>query len=182
MLKRARPRCSIETYVFADDGSIPNNPLPLVIYRNGIDLAGTPDCVGQVEATFKANGWVDVWRNGIFPYVHYHSAIHEVLGIGRGGARLRFGGKTGQDFEFKSGDVIVLPAGTGHQGLFTSGDLVIVGAYPPAGKFDVCYGSQAERKRALASIPHVPPPTTDPIEGAQGPLLTLWQPATARTA
>ena len=29
---------------FADDGSIPNNPtLPLVLYRAGIDLSGSPD-------------------------------------------------------------------------------------------------------------------------------------------
>ncbi len=31
-------------FLFADDGSVPNNPrLPFLVYRSGIDLAGTPD-------------------------------------------------------------------------------------------------------------------------------------------
>jgi len=31
------------TLMFEDDGSIPNNPrLPLLIYRNAIDVSGTP--------------------------------------------------------------------------------------------------------------------------------------------
>lgn len=171
----ARPRSSTETAVFTDDGSIPNNPkLPLVIYRNGIDLSGSPDTVELIEATFKKNGWGDVWRNGIYPYVHYHSSVHEVLGIGRGRARIRFGGKTGADFDLTVGDVAILPAGTGHQGLFAGVDLMIVGAYAPGGKFDVCEGSQAERKRALVSIPTVPLPQTDPVHGPDGPLRQLW--------
>lgn len=174
-----KPRRSVETYVFDDDGSIPNNPrLPLVVYRSGLDLAGFSDPGEVIEATFKANGWVDLWRNGIYPYVHYHSAIHEALGIARGRARIRFGGKNGKDLDVAAGDVVVLPAGTGHQGLMTA-DLVIIGAYAPGGRFDVCTGSQAERKRAHAAIPAVPLPATDPIQGAQGPLLTLWQPAAA---
>ena len=44
---------------------------------------------------FAANGWGHgQWRNGIFPFVHYHSMIHEALGIARGRARVRFGGDT----------------------------------------------------------------------------------------
>jgi uncharacterized protein YjlB len=43
---------------FADDGTVPNNPtLPLVLHRNGIDLAGTPDPERLIEKTFAANGW-----------------------------------------------------------------------------------------------------------------------------
>ena len=73
--------------MFEDDGSIPNNPrLPLLIYRNAIDIAGTPDRESVIEAVFAEHGWGEMWRNGIHPYAHYHSSIHEALGIARGRA------------------------------------------------------------------------------------------------
>ena len=109
------------TVNFADDGTIPNNPtLALVLYRNGIDLAGTPDPERLIEKTFAANGWGDMWRNGIYPYVHYHSMIHEALGVARGRAKVRFGGDNGREIEIAPGDVAILPAGTGHQCLSQS--------------------------------------------------------------
>ena len=41
------------TYRFADDGSIPNNPtLPLVLYRGGVDLTGSPDPEDVIEKAF----------------------------------------------------------------------------------------------------------------------------------
>lgn len=165
-----------ETFLLADDGSIPNNPsLPLLVYRGGIDLAGTPDPAEVIEAAFRRNGWGDMWRNGIYPFVHYHSMIHEVLGMARGGARVRFGGEQGVELDLRSGDVAVLPAGTGHQNLWATPDLLVVGAYPPEGRLDLCRGSRAEHARALKSIPRVPVPETDPVFGADGPLVTLWR-------
>jgi uncharacterized protein YjlB len=37
--------------------------------------------------------------------------------------------------------------------------LVVIGAYPPSGKFDLSLGGKAEHAEALALIPNVPPPT-----------------------
>ena len=69
---------------FRDDGTIPNNPhLPLLVYRGAIDLEGQESFERVIENTFGANGWGDMWRDGIFPYVHCHSMIHEALGIAR---------------------------------------------------------------------------------------------------
>ena len=144
-----------ETYSFADDGSIPNNPrLPFLVYRGAIDLKGSPDPEELVERTFAAQRLGrDVAHNGIYPYVHYHSMIHEALGIARGRAKVRFGGSNGREIELAAGDVCVLPAGTGHQGLWASPDLVVIGAYPPSGKYDLCRGSKADHARAIAAIP-----------------------------
>ena len=90
--------------MFADDGSVPNNArLPFVVYRRVIDLIGSPDPEQVIENVFRGNGWGDMWRNGIFPYVHYHSMIHEGMGIARGRAKVRFGGNKGQEVELTPG-------------------------------------------------------------------------------
>jgi uncharacterized protein YjlB len=160
---------------FADDGLVPNNAsLPFLVYRGAVDIGGR-DPAAAIERRFGANGWGDMWRNGIYPFTHYHSRIHEALGVARGRARVRFGGKAGEELEIEAGDVAVLPAGTGHQRLSASGDLLVVGAYPPAGTYDLCRATPSEHARALATIPMVPLPATDPLYGADGPLLALWK-------
>ena len=163
------------TYTFADDGRIPNNPLPFLFYRCAIDLTGSPDPERVVEKVFAANGWGSLWRNGIYPYVHYHSMIHEAMGVARGFARVRFGGEKGRVIEIVAGDVVVLPAGTGHQRMTESPKLMVIGAYPPTGKYTPCRGSKAEHAKALTSIQDVPLPITDPMFGPKGPLMALWR-------
>ena len=70
----ARPR-KPHTVRFKDDGLIPNHPRwPLVIYRGAVDLDGGHDPAAVIEDLFEANGWGDTWRDGIYDYVHYHSA------------------------------------------------------------------------------------------------------------
>ena len=162
------------TFLFADDGAVPNNRLPMLVYRRAIDRS-VRDPVRAIEKMFEQNRWGQgLWHNGIYPFTHYHSQIHEVIGIAAGKARVRFGGKHGEELEVEPGDVAVLPAGTGHQKLWETADLLVVGSYPPTGKLDLCRGSRAEHARARESIPRVPLPETDPVFGAQGPLTTLW--------
>jgi uncharacterized protein YjlB len=100
--------------------------------------------------------------------------IHEAMGIARGRATVRFGGKKGREIEIASGDVVILPAGTGHQLVTQTQELVVIGAYPPSGKFDLCRGSKADHDKALARIAEVPAPETDPVFGEDGPLIALW--------
>lgn len=169
-----RPR-KPQTFVFKDDGSIPNNPLPVVIYRQAVRLDGATDPAAIFEELFTANNWGSSWRNGIYSYVHYHSMIHEALGIARGRGRVRLGGDKGKEFDIEAGDVLVLPAGTGHENLMASEDFLVVGAYPPAGEYDECRGSKAEHDKALNSIPKVPLPETDPVTGSDAPLPKLWR-------
>lgn len=172
-LRRRKP----QTMRFKDDGDIPNNPLPFCVYSGAVDLADSADPAAIFEQLFAANGWGGSWRNGIYDYVHYHSRIHEVLGIASGQARVRFGGDGGQVVEVTAGDVAVLPAGTGHQCLGASDDFLVVGAYPPSGTYDECRGSPAEHAQALQTIPKVALPRKDPVYGNKGPLLKLWAPA-----
>ncbi len=94
------------TFRFKDDGIIPNHPRwPLVIYRGAVRFAEGLDPAAVFEELFAGNGWGDSWRNGIYDYVHYHSRIHEVLGIARGSGKVQFGGINGRTLELKAGDV-----------------------------------------------------------------------------
>jgi uncharacterized protein YjlB len=129
-----------------------------------------------IEDLFEVNGWSDTWRNGIYGYVHYHSRIHEVLGIARGKGRVRFGGRTGRIFTLRAGDVAILPAGTGHQCLAADDDFLVIGAYPPAGTYDECTAVD-DRPRALKAIPKVALPRWDPVYGTGGPLSKPWKKA-----
>lgn len=161
-------------FVFADDGLVPNNPLPLLIYKDAIDLTGhEPE--NAIEDLFGANGWGDMWRDGIYDYLHYHATVHEALGIARGHARVRFGGDHGKEFELDAGDVAILPAGTGHQCLKATNDFSVVGAYPPGPKMQVTRPTPGNHARALKTIPEVMTPKTDPVAGDDGPLVKLWK-------
>ncbi|WP_315779261.1 cupin domain-containing protein [Bradyrhizobium sp. SZCCHNPS1003] len=162
--------------VFADDGLVPNNPMPFLVYKAVIDLDGA-DPAADIERVFAASGWGSMWRNGVYDYLHYHATVHEALGVAGGTARVRFGGDQGQELELRPGDVTILPAGTGHQCIAASSDFCIVGAYPPGPKMQVTRPTPENRARALKTIPEVPLPATDPVLGAGGPLTRLWQQA-----
>jgi len=165
------------TFRFADDGRVPNNPtLPFVAWRHALDLGGTDEPAGRIEATFAAAGWGRMWRDGIYSFIHYHSMIHEALGVARGTAQVRFGGDSGEILALAAGDVCVLPAGTGHQCLSASDDFLVVGAYPPTGTYDLCRAGSDEIVRARRTIPQVPLPDLDPVTAGPAPLLDLWRP------
>jgi len=167
-LLRKRKR---QTYRFKDDGLIPNHPRwPLVIYKSVARLPKNLAPAAVFEDLFESNGWGDSWRNGIYDYAHYHSRIHEVLGIARGTAKVQLGGPKGRTLLLKAGDAAVLPAGTGHQSLKASDDFLVVGAYPPTGTFDVCTTPE-DRKKALVTIHKVAHPRKDPVYGAKGALM-----------
>jgi uncharacterized protein YjlB len=162
--------------MFKDDGLIPNHPYwPLVLYRGAVSLPGNLDPAAIMEDLFDVNEWRNSWRNGIYDYVHYHSRIHEVLGIARGRGKVRFGGNKGKTIKLRAGDVAILPAGTGHQCLTASADFLVVGAYPPSGTYDECTKSE-DHGRALKTIPKVGRPRKDPVYGSKGPLLSVWKP------
>jgi uncharacterized protein YjlB len=161
------------TFFFEDDGLIPNSPMPLVIYKRAIDLDGRhPE--KTIEELFGANGWGEMWRNGVYDYLHYHATVHEALGVVRGQARVQFGGDRGEAIEIAAGDAAILPAGTGHQCLFASHDFRVVGAYPPGAKMHVTLPTVENYLAALRSIPAVRLPRKDPVHGADGPLIGLW--------
>ncbi|MNX79767.1 Cupin domain protein [compost metagenome] len=158
-------------FQFSDDGIIPKNPdLPVLVYF-GV-FKNNPQ---ETEAVFNSHGWLNSWTNGAFDYHHYHSNCHEVLGVIRGNILLQLGGEQGQQIQLNTGDVALLPAGTGHKKLSASPGFQIVGAYSGSMEYNTRRGTLEDRQKALAEIPQVPIPDTDPVYGKVGPVHMLWR-------
>ena len=137
-------------------------------------LVGTQDCPEIIEEVFHSNRWGRSWRNGIYPYHHYHSTAHEVLGVYKGNARVQFGGEKGPILAVETGDVVIIPAGVAHKNINSSQDFRVVGAYPAGQSWDMNYGKPGERPAADQNIAEVPDPKADPVYGSESPLLELW--------
>ena len=153
---------------------IPNNPLcALLVYPGAVTLQGT-DPASLFEELFAANQWTNSWRNGIFPFHHYHSSAHEVVGIYAGEASVQFGGADGVSLDVRPGDVVVVPAGVGHKKLSSTGNLGIVGAYADGQHADLCVPDTADVRSASDNVARVARPQNDPVLGADGPLLRHW--------
>ena len=156
-----------------DDGTFPNNEnLPLIIYKGAIRIEEGD--ASAIEKLFSENQWGGCWRNGIYPYHHYHSTAHEVLGVYKGTAKVQLGGPEGIESEVKMGDVIIIPAGVAHKNLGASDDFACVGAYSPGQQFDMNYGKAGERPEADQNIQKVELPSTDPVYGREGLLKEHW--------
>ncbi len=166
---------TIEAHQFADDGETPNNPkLPLVIiHRTGAIDHNDP--AAWFEEQFTAHGWGACWRWVVYDYHHFHSDNHEVLGVSRGRATLLLGGKDGREFQVEPGDVIILPAGTGHRSLDASDDFQVVGAYPEGKEPDLIRPGETDLASVRTRISQVPLPDQDPIFGQDGGINRHWR-------
>jgi uncharacterized protein YjlB len=164
----------VVAHLLQADADIPNNPrLPLLVYPAAVSLSGK-DPAALFERLFSANDWVGCWRNGIFPFHHYHSTAHEVLGIYSGSAVAQLGGEEGIRLTLNPGDVVVIPAGVGHKKLSSSGGLGVVGAYPRGQQPDVRRADSGGCETGAEQVARVALPTRDPVHGADGPLFRHW--------
>lgn len=162
-----------EKFFFEDNGVIPNNKLPLLLYRNTFEKRGG-EGAAWLEEQFEKNNWLNAWRNGVYSYHHYHSTSHEVLGVYCGNANLHLGGELGTKVKVEAGDIIIIPAGVGHKNLGSSRDFRVVGAYPEGRSYDLKTGKSGERPEADRNIAKLPIPSTDPLMGKKGGLTDIW--------
>ena len=96
----------------------------------------------------------------------------EALGVYSGELTVLFGGESGVRISARPGDVIVLPAGTGHKKLDSRGSVGIVGAYPEGSHPQTCRAFSTEHVHCIAEVPL---PAADPVHGGRGPLFDYWK-------
>jgi uncharacterized protein YjlB len=134
---------------------IPNHPSFAVLLYRGVEA--------DPQALFAEHGWGGSWVDGVFDFHHFHSTSHEVLGVLSGAATLELGGPQGRSFEVSAGDVVVLPAGTGHRRATARDGFRVVGAYPAGQEdYDLLRSADEAARRRIA---RVPVPGQDPVGG-----------------
>ncbi len=151
----------LETWHAPAGDAIPNHPSFGVLVYRGVDgaAAGANDC----RALFAEHGWGGSWVDGVFDFHHFHSTSHEVLGVVAGEATLELGGPQGAAFDVAAGDVLVLPAGTGHRRATARRGFTVVGAYPVGQEdYDLLREADDAARERIATLPA---PPQDPVGG-----------------
>ena len=167
-LKHVKP----EALLFGENGRMPNSTLPVLVYRAALRSGNLEHALRRV---FHSNHWVGTWALGIYGFHHFHSNAHEVLGIAAGSATLLLGGEGTEPVFVEQGDVLVLPAGTGHRRIKDSWDFWVVGAYPRGQENYDEYLDKAMCANCALRLRAVDHPEADPLYGKDGPLLKHWK-------
>lgn len=155
----------LETWHAPPGDAIPNHPSFAVLIYHDVEAAAAG--ADAAREHFSDNGWGGSWVNGVFPFHHFHSTSHEVLAVVAGRATIELGGPQGQSFEVAAGDVMVLPAGTGHRRADADAAFTVVGAYPAGQEdYDLLRGDDPDEVAAARErIAGLGPPPQDPVGG-----------------
>ena len=155
----------VETWQAPPGDRIPNNPrFPVLVYHD-VDAAAAG--AQSARQLFAQHGRGGSWVDGVFGFHHFHSTSHEALAVVAGRATLELGGPQGARFDVSAGDVLVLPAGTGHRRASSDPGFTVVGAYPAGQEdYDVLRGDDPDEvEAARARIAALGPPPEDPVSG-----------------
>jgi uncharacterized protein YjlB len=119
--------------------------------------------VDDPRARFAEHGWGGTWVSNIFDFHHFHSTSHEALAVLSGSATIELGGRQGQAFDVAAGDVLVLPAGTGHRRARDADGFRVMGAYPAGQeRYDLLREADDAARARIAALPA---PSDDPVGG-----------------
>jgi uncharacterized protein YjlB len=156
----------LETWHAPPGDRIPNHPsFPVLIYHGVDGVADGPDAARRL---FAAHGWGGSWVDGVFDFHHFHSTSHEALAVVAGAATIELGGPQGEAFDVAAGDVLALPAGTGHRRATARDGFTVVGAYPAGQEdYDLLRGDDPDEVAAARErIAALGAPREDPVGGA----------------
>ena len=162
-------------HLVAASGSVPNHPRwPLLVYPGVVALAGA-DPAHAFEELFDRNGWPAAWRNGIYPFHHFHCDAHEALGVYSGEVTAQFGGDDGHRDHRAARRRDRAARGHGAQEALVArhaGDRRRLSGRPESRHV---HAALRTLKRHAAAIARVPLPPRDPVYGEDGPLFSHWK-------
>ncbi|KAI9375489.1 hypothetical protein BJX61DRAFT_531558 [Aspergillus egyptiacus] len=175
------------TYYLPPTDYAPNNPLPILHYQNVLPQPRTEDGVTKfltANKWEKRGTWGPIWQS------HFHPNSHECYGVFQGSSTLLLGAAgddgtsdVGLRVTVHAGDVVVLPAGTGHSSVESTVDYRYIGVYPTGcPRWRNEFGTRRiDSKSFRDEIAGVGFPEEDPVYGKNGPLIQLWsRPVRAR--
>jgi uncharacterized protein YjlB len=161
-----------EAFMLEPHDWVPNNSkLPVVLYRRALS-PGSGNLPAAFEILFERNAWPAQWRDSIFDFHHFHATAHEVLGVTDASAEVIVGGPGGRVLTVHAGDVLLLPAGTGHCLQSFERHFQVVAGYPLGQQWDI--RREALTPQELTEMLALPFPPLDPIDGKHGPVVELW--------
>ncbi|OBR15050.1 Cupin domain protein [Colletotrichum higginsianum IMI 349063] len=171
-----------EHFVLPPTDYVPNNRLPVIVYR---DVLPKPPAEESTTEFLETNKWE---KKGFWPGTevhHFHPNTHECYGVVTGTTTMLVGrgqldGTTGgQLVSLRPGDVIVIPAGVSHMNATMTEDYRFVGVYPRYQGSPRWTSQRCDRLDIMPSlkeeISRVPLPAADPVEGEDGTLIRLWK-------
>jgi uncharacterized protein YjlB len=152
---------------------VPNSHYPVLLYHHVIP-PDTADNAVYLEHLFMANGWPPQWRYPVYPFTHFHTTTHEVIGCYAGAARLQLGGEHGPVHDIHTGDVLLIPAGVGHKQIAANQEFMLVGAYPAGFSPDLCRDEPALLATRTKAVQKVTLPKSDPVTGHNEGVVRYW--------
>jgi len=116
----------------------------------------------------KLETWVappgdEIPNHPSFPVLLYREVDADDVQALAGEATIQLGGPQGEPFDVRAGDVIVLPAGTGHRRLTARNGFTVAGAYPRGQEdYDLLRSADDAARERIRTLPA---PDQDPVGG-----------------
>ena len=161
--------------VFEDDGLVPNNPMPFLVYKGAIDARPRPSRTNHRRPVRRQRlgRHVAQWRLRLScitmrPCTRRSASREATRGCASAATAAR-------NWKSQPATSPSCPPARDINACPPAPDFSVVGAYPPGAKMQITRPTPENHAKALQTIPQVKLPEADPVMGPDGPLVRLWR-------